>query len=72
VSQQKISLVSQGVGEVPPCFELVKHFGGKQNHQLSTWDFSWGSPHPPMGHSLVAEEPAVFLPFLLTNERTMM
>ena len=22
-----------GVGEVPPCFALVEHFGGKQNHQ---------------------------------------
>jgi hypothetical protein len=37
---------------VPPCFVLVEHFGANQNHQLSTWDFSWGSPHPPMGHSL--------------------
>jgi hypothetical protein len=37
---------------VPPCFALVEYFGGKQNHQLSTWDFSWGFSHPPTGQSL--------------------
>jgi hypothetical protein len=55
--QRVVSCVSAedtlGVGErCLPCFALVEHFGGKQNHQLSTWDFSWGSPHPPMGQSL--------------------
>jgi hypothetical protein len=40
-----------GVGEVPSCLALVKHYGGKENHQLLILDFSWGSPRPPYGPS---------------------
>jgi hypothetical protein len=36
------------VGEVPPCFVLVEHFGGKQNHQLYM-GFFVGVPTPPYG-----------------------
>jgi hypothetical protein len=59
VSQQKIPVV---VGEVPPCFALVEHFGGKQIINYRYWIFRGGTHDPPMGQALVAFQAAWCLP----------
>jgi hypothetical protein len=45
-----------GVREVPPCFALVKHFGGKQIINYRYWIFRGGPHDPPMGQALVSSQ----------------